>query len=363
MFFPPPLQLIASGVKADAAPDLRRLRLAPRPRDAAIAAPQRRRARRRSSRARRRSRSRGRASRRQVGQARRIERYVVEWDTAPTFASQCRHLGFAIDGSGLGSYDYSAFEVADYACVELAPLGAKAVTAAVSDQTLGGVKFTFGDATDEASRTIVVLEEPSAANALQKGESITIGGASYEIAHVNPAQRGVPYHDQLICGTDVTCLQLVAPYTGVAVNGSSPIVNAFEGATVGLAHAITIEDLTPGVPYYFRVGDDLDQRPGRVGDLVSPATTSLPGAPGRRADGRARARALGDAHRGAADSLRVDWARRRPRRATTARRSTATACSSRRAARRCRPCASTCSTAPSRAASRSRTTRRRCCPT
>ena len=68
------------------------------------------------------------------------------------------------DGSGLGSYDYSAFEVADYACVELAPLGAKAVTAQVSDQTLGGVKFTFGDATDEASRTIVVLEEPSAAN-------------------------------------------------------------------------------------------------------------------------------------------------------------------------------------------------------
>ena len=49
-------------------------------------------------------------------------------------------------GAGLGSYDYSAFEVADYACVELAPLGAKAVTAAVSDQTLGGVKFTFGKA-------------------------------------------------------------------------------------------------------------------------------------------------------------------------------------------------------------------------
>ena len=88
---------------------------------------------------------------------------------------------------------------------------------------------------------------------IDTGDAITIDGATYEVAGVNarnrvPSIRDTYYGTNMDCGVEFTCVELTTQYNGTQVNGTSPVVKAFDGETQGTEYQFVVEDATPSAP-------------------------------------------------------------------------------------------------------------------
>ena len=105
-----------------------------------------------------------------------IDSFVLEYDTSPSFASQCVE-GYR-PGTMLG-YLNSLFK-----CHDVGPLGRVEGSAASVDRTLGDVVYASPESTDAAQRSRLVLPVGAAAD-LEAGDFINVDGAHYQVKAVN----------------------------------------------------------------------------------------------------------------------------------------------------------------------------------
>ena len=174
-----------------------------------------------------------------------IDSFVLEYDTSPSFASQCVE-GYR-PGTMLG-YLNSLFK-----CHDVGPLGRVEVSAASVDRTLGDVVYASPESTDAAQRSRLVLPVGAAAD-LEAGDFINVDGAHYQVKAVNgDAFFKSAAGERVNCPSEGTCLELTEDYAGRAVNASLPSLPVFGSKAVGAHFAHEVADLKPGVQYYFRV--------------------------------------------------------------------------------------------------------------
>lgn len=169
-----------------------------------------------------------------------IVTYVVEWDTAPSFKSQC-------------------VKARGFDCADVGPLGTAAVSETLADNTLSIVAYAVPDHQDASIRRQIALPI-SALGYVSVGDAINAGGAAYTVKSINKpiSFAFVDFGGSLKCGSDVLCIELDSEYIGPHVNGSSPTVHVFFGPSVGSVYSYAVTDLKSGIDYFFRVAARTD---------------------------------------------------------------------------------------------------------
>ena len=174
-----------------------------------------------------------------------VDSFILEYDTAPSFASQC--VSGYRPGTFLG-YLNSLFK-----CKDVGPLGRLEIPASVADQTLGDVMYASPESADHAQRSRLILPVAAAAE-LAVDDFINVDGKHYQVKAINAdAFFKATTGERVNCPSEATCLELTENYVGRYVNGSLPSLPVFGSKAIGAHYSFELSSLKSGVQYYFRI--------------------------------------------------------------------------------------------------------------